>query len=184
MHTDYWKRRQDTLYYNVVRVLTSGLSKKAASMLDVGSGGCPYLDWYPHIARRVSLDADIPYEAAGIESVRENFLAWDTSDQFDIVTCLQVLEHVRKPDVAARKLMRLAPVVVVSVPYRWPAGQTEGHVNDPVDEEKMASWFGREPNFSYICREVTASRERLICVYERQGRPWKSLEERRVLRKG
>ena len=45
----YWEARQDLLYYQVVRVLAQGLSKEAASILDVGSAACPYLDWFPHL---------------------------------------------------------------------------------------------------------------------------------------
>src|SRR5688572_33450532 len=52
----YWEARQDLLYYQVVRVLAQGLSKEAASILDVGSAACPCLDWFPHIEKRVSVD--------------------------------------------------------------------------------------------------------------------------------
>ena len=39
----YWQARRNLLYYQVVRVVVEGLSEGARSILDVGSGGCPYL---------------------------------------------------------------------------------------------------------------------------------------------
>ena len=28
------------------------------------------------------------------------------------------------------------------------------HVHDPVDQQKLRDWFGREPNYEYLCKEV------------------------------
>lgn len=176
---DYWEKRKDTLYYQVFRVLTQGLSIKANSMIDIGSGGCPYLDWFPNVPNRASLDIERPYTAPDIESITADFLNWQPSGTYDLVTCLQVLEHISDAGAFAQKLLSIGSIVVVSVPYKWRAGKTEGHVHDPVDEEKMKQWFQREPNFSYICREVAADKRRLIHVYERNDVRWRSLGDRR-----
>jgi len=168
----YWEKRKDVLYYQVARVLTSHLSKRAKSIIDVGSAGCPYLDWFNHIPNRTSIDLKRPYEAKGVKSITSDFLTWEPDRTYDIVTCFQVLEHVPDAEAFAQKLLKLGKVVVVSVPYKWPKGKTKSHIHDPVDEEKMLSWFHRKPNFEYICREVIAPVDRLIQVYDVMDEPW------------
>lgn len=177
----YWQARRNLLYYHVVRVLVEGLSDGARSILDVGSGGCPYLDWFPNIGERVSLDRRLPYEGPGVTPVRADFLDWTPDRLFDIVTCLQVLEHVSRADLFAQRLLSAGKIVVVSVPYKWApdaTGSYTSHVHDPVDEEKMKLWFAREPNFQYVCREAERPSRRLIQVYERHGSRWKDLRSR------
>ena len=98
--------------------------------------------------------------------------------QYDIVTCLQVLEHVRPAEEFAQKLLAVGNTVIVSVPYKWPFGKTASHVQDPVDEEKLFSWFGREPNFQYMCTELTAPVQRLVQVYDDFPEQWHSLSKR------
>ena len=51
-----WQARNSLLYYQVVRTLVEGVSQDAESILDVGSAGCPYLDWFPNIPAKVSVD--------------------------------------------------------------------------------------------------------------------------------
>ena len=177
----YWLARKDLLYYHVVKVLVNGLGEEIESILDVGSAGCPYLDWFPRIPIKVSLDREIPYSGPGIMPVRSDFLDWQANQIFDIVTCLQVMEHVARVDVFAQKLLSVGKIVIVSVPYKWPpdpAGAHGSHVHDPVDEKKMSLWFGREPNFQYVCREPTGHSRRLIHVYERHGSRWRNLKQR------
>lgn len=40
----------------------------------------------------------------------------------------------------------------------------QGASRDPVDEDKMRLWFGREANLSYVAREISGT-PRLIQVY-------------------
>ncbi|MBL0407490.1 methyltransferase domain-containing protein [Microvirga aerilata] len=174
----YWEARKDILYYQVARVITSHLSKKAKTIIDVGSAGCPYLDWFSHVPMRTSLDLKRPYEAKGVKSITSNFLTWEPDRKYDIVTCFQVLEHVPDAEGFAQKLLEVGGIVIVSVPYKWPKGRTKSHVQDPVDEEKMLSWFHREPNFQYVCREVVAPVNRLIQVYDLMDGPWDALGRR------
>jgi hypothetical protein len=174
----YWETRQDLLYYQVVRVLARGLSNEAASILDVGSAACPYLDWFPHIEERVSVDLKHPYDGPGVIPVRADFLEWQPEHAFDLVTCLQVLEHVPRADLFAKRLLAAGSIVVISVPYKWYQGRMGSHVHDPVDQEKLRDWFGREPNFEYLCKEVVGDSRRLIQVYERHGVRWRDLKDR------
>ena len=174
----YWEQRKDVLYYGEIRVLVSGLSKKAKSILDVGSAGCPYLDWFPHIPVKTSIDLKRPYVAPGVTSHTCDFLQWSPDQKYDIVTCLQVLEHIGDAKAFAQKLLQCGSIVVISVPYKWPAGKTATHVQDPVDEEKVLSWFNRAPNYQRICTEIIAPVDRLIQVYDAIPEPWAALNKR------
>lgn len=180
-HNAYWSSRRELLYYQVVRQLIEGLGAGAQSMLDVGSKGCPYLDWFPAIPHRVSVDIEEPATGNGIVAVTADFLKWQPDRRFDIVTCLQVLEHIEDPKAFAQKLLAAGRTVIVSVPHAWPAGGLDGHLHDPVTERKMRAWFGREANFSYVCREVLNHSDRLIQVYEPSPIIWSNLHKRALL---
>jgi len=162
----YWQRRQNSVYLRNVRRLVDDVAADAQSILDVGSNGCGYLEWFPSIPHRVSLDIETPYQATGIKSIKADFLAHDLAERFDAVLCLQVLEHI--PDAAAfaqRLLAASRRHVIVSVPYKWAADRSPYHVHDPVDEAKLALWFGRKPTYSRIAREWRGT-ERIICYYD------------------
>lgn len=177
----YWARRSDQLYYRYVDYIVRVVGARARSMIDVGTGGCPYLEWFDWIPERVSMDLASPYESEAVRGITGNLIEHDFGGRrFDLCTCLQVLEHV--PDAApfARRLLEVADVAVVSVPYKWPRNAAENHVHDPVDEAKLAGWMGREPNYSIVVREpFTEARKkgrRLIAVYDQDpartiGRP-------------
>lgn len=175
---DYFEKRKNLLYYQVARTLATGLSNKASSMIDVGSGGCPYLDWFDNIPHKTSIDIYKPYKARKVNAIRGDFIKWKTDRHYDIALCLQVLEHVEEPEPFAKKLLDIASIVVVSVPYRWQAGRCKQHIHDPVGEEKMLEWFGRKPNFSYICHEITSCNPRLLQVYEHDDLQWDYLNKR------
>ncbi len=176
----YWKKRQHLLYYQAVRILTEDLAAGASSIIDVGSSGCPYLDWFPDVPHRTSLDLRKPYKAPGVNSVTADLLEWEPDRHYDVVLCLQVIEHVPEAEAFAQKLLTLGDVLVATVPHRWNPG-TPGHVHDPVDEAKMLSWFGRQPNYSYICREIASPAGRLLNVYEQHDQRWPSLRHRKEL---
>ncbi len=85
---------------------------------------------------------------------------------FDLVLCLQVLEHLDNPDAFAQKLLNAGRTVIISVPYRWPQGYCKTHKQDPVDEAKLERWTQRKPVETQI---VTNGKERLIAVYQDDG---------------
>lgn len=163
----YWEQRSHFAYYRVARSLAQEIAPRARSILDVGSNGCPHLDWFEHAERKVSVDLVTPYCGPGVEAVTADFFRYATNERFDVCLCLQVLEHVANPSAFARKLLSLADHVIASVPYRWPAGKCVAHLHDPVDEAKMREWFGREPNLSIIVEEEKkrSASKRLICHY-------------------
>jgi hypothetical protein len=168
----YWEGRKNARYLNEVRRLVDEHGADAASILDVGSNGCPYLDWFGWIPRRVSIDLANPYADPGIESIRADFLEWETAERFDVVLCLQVLEHIPDAQAFARRLLAMTRRhLIVSVPYKWPAGRVAEHVHDPVDEAKVDAWFGRLSTTSTVVRERTG-KARLVRWYDcRTGAP-------------
>ena len=170
----YWARRQQYVYYYVVRQLTEGLGKNAASMLDVGSAATPFLDWFAHIPERASLDLSFPYDGPGVTPITTDFLKWEPGRRFDVVTCLQVLEHVPRADLFAQKLLAVGEIVVVSVPFEWEKGRTGRTSTIRSREEKTRGWFGRKPNFEYVCHEVVPESPRLVQVYDRSGIRWRT----------
>lgn len=165
---NYWANRSDMLYYSAIDKVIRTVGYDASSILDVGSGNCPYLDWWTWIPKKVSIDIRSPYASNQVEAVVGNIMDYHIDQKFDICTCFQVLEHVPDAAAFARRLFDLGTVVIISVPYKWPAGRTTGHVHDPVDEEKLKSWVGRRPNQYMVIAEPFGSvkHERLIAIYD------------------
>lgn len=163
----YWERRRDFAYLREVAALTGEIAPNPRRVIDVGSNDCPYLDWFETAERKVSIDLRNPYRALGVESVKADFLTYDAEERFDLCLCLQVLEHVPDAAAFARKLLGVARHLVISVPYLWPHGLCRSHIHDPVDEQKMRAWFGREPDRAIIATEEGsgAKTRRLICYY-------------------
>jgi len=165
---DYWQSRRDAIYLQRVAKLVQSVGGSAISILDVGSNGCPYLDWFEWIPKRVSVDLQAPYSSPSVTSFKADFLAWKTDEQFDLCLCLQVLEHVPDAGAFARKLLASARHVIVSVPYLW-SGSCKYHVHDPVDDAKVAAWFEREPDVSIVVTETPTDNSkgvrRMICYF-------------------
>lgn len=164
----YWDRRADSLYLQYVFYLARVVGRDAGSVIDVGSNDCPYLEWLDWIPRKLSVDIEAPYSSATVEGRKGDFLAIEIGESFDLGLCLQVLEHI--PDVAAfaRKLLRTTPHLIVSVPYQWEAGEAD-HIHDPVDEVKLADWFGRKPNYRLVVREPFFKKRRMIAYFDREN---------------
>jgi Sulfotransferase family len=151
--SEYWDRRQRMMYYQYVLAVAGPLARDARSLIDVGSWNTSIaeeLDWIPD---RVALDLRQPYSSKAVRGVKADFLQFEPERRFDFALCLQVLEHI--PDAArfARKLQEVADRVLVSVPYEWPKGTCRYHCQDPVDERKLADWFGREPDYRIVVEE-------------------------------
>lgn len=164
----YWADRSDLLYYRYIDYIVRTVGSTAHSMLDVGSGNCPYLEWFDWIESKYSVDLQTPYESNSIIGVVGDIHSTNFPLHFDIVSCLQVLEHVPDAKRFAKRLLELGSTLIISVPYKWPGGKAKDHVHDPVDEEKLFSWFGRRPNYQIVVREpfLWACHERIICIYD------------------
>lgn len=161
----YWEKRKDSIYLFAARAICRKYCEAPRSVLDVGSNKTPTLEWHRASATRlVSVDLRRPYDGRGVEAVTADFLAYPVAERFDLVTCFQVLEHIPDPLPFARRLLEVGKVCVVSVPYKWKEGKCRFHIHDPVDAAKMLAWFGREPDDSYVARELHKV-ARLIHVY-------------------
>lgn len=163
----YWERRSDLLYYQYFRYILRCIGAEARSLVDIGSGNAPYLEWFDWIPERVSVDLTTPYRSEAVRGVVGDILTLDLP-RADLCTCLQVLEHVEAPEPFARRLLELGALVLVSVPFRWPANANRNHVNDPVDLAKLNGWFGRPANWRMVVREPFAGPKgaRLFALYD------------------
>jgi hypothetical protein len=160
----YWGERKSLHYYQAVIEVARRHVPHGGSVIDVGAADTRLVDALTWFARRVVLDRNPMPPRPGIERVVADFMDYEPPTPFDLVVCLQVLEHLDDPAPFARKLLTLGTTAVVSVPYQWPAGLQPNHVQDPVDEAKLARWIPATPVETLI---VTNGRDRLIAVYER-----------------
>lgn len=165
---EYWKKRSDMLYYQCFRYMIGCIGPKARSMIDVGSGNSGYLEWFDWIPERISVDIQTPYSSPTVRGIEGDIFTVPLDAPYDICSCMQVLEHVPEPEPFARRLLELGRLVLVSVPYKWPAGKTRGHVNDPVDLAKVTSWFGRAPNYHVMVTEPFSGSKarRLMALFD------------------
>lgn len=165
----YWNDRQDLIYYRYVDFILRCVAADAKSLLDVGTGNCPYPDWFDWIPSRTSIDLRNPYSSNTVRGVVGDIFTHKFGETFDVVTCLQVLEHVPDVHAFARRLLTLGKLLVVSVPSNWPQGRIVDHVHDPVDLGKLEQWFERRPNYVQEVREpfLETFGSRLICIYDR-----------------
>ncbi len=164
----YWRKRSDLIYYRYIEYIMRVVARDVTSMVDVGSGNSPYLEWFDWIGDKRSVDIRVPYSSDTVQGIKGDIHDLRFDKTFDLCTCFQVLEHV--PDAArfARRLQELAKTVIVSVPHKWPENSTKGHVHDPVTYDKLTTWMGREANYKIIAREPFRHQkhERLIAVYD------------------
>ena len=170
----YWHDRSDLLYFQYVDLLIRIVGRDAQSVLDVGSNACPYLEWFHWIPHKYSIDIQNPYYSWRVHGKKIDFQEYANNREFDLCLCLQVLEHIDDVKGFAQKLLKVGRSVIVSVAYKWPSGFDNRHVHDPVDEEKMAVWFNRIPNYQIIVTEPITEKKRLICYYDRND-PTKKL---------
>ena len=80
-----------------------GRGVQGLRVLDVGCGDKPYLPYFAAAADYVGVDVDNPH--ADLQGTIEQLPVEDAS--FDVVLCLQVLEHVEDPALAVRELHRV-----------------------------------------------------------------------------
>jgi hypothetical protein len=162
----YWATRADAIYLQYVYYIARVVGRDAVSIADVGSNGCPYLEWYDWIPQKTSFDLRNPYRSATVKGIKGDFLAAEISKAFDLCLCLQVLEHIPDVEAFARKLLDTSKHLVVSVPYKWKQGKPNGHIHDPIDKIKLWSWFGRAPNYHVVVAEPVSGLERLVCFFD------------------
>jgi hypothetical protein len=158
----YWQDRKTYKYYQKVIEIISKYTE-CDSIIDIGGRDTEILKDLP-MKEKVCLDINKLPENEGVRTIKCDFYKWTPDKKYDIVTCLQVLEHLDDPKSFAKKLLELGnKVVIISVPYKWPKGFCKHHVQDPVDEDKILSWTEKTCDESYIIEDDSV--KRIICVY-------------------
>jgi len=143
----YWEGRKDLNYYQSVRRILDELGPRE-SILDVGPMDTPVASW-GQFDRRYTVGPDARKPIDGVTAIRG---LWpDVVDEIRlpvaVVTCLQVVEHLPETlSFSAALFGAASELVIISVPYRWPAGACEYHVHDPIDEAKLTRLVGRTPD--------------------------------------
>ncbi|WP_117149369.1 class I SAM-dependent methyltransferase [Paraliobacillus zengyii] len=170
----YWQGRKNMMYYQYVDFLVHAFASDARSIIDVGTANTQYIEDYYWIPEKYVLDIEKPYRSPNVTSVEMDFLEYEPENKFDFLTCLQVLEHIPKVEMFARKLLRVADRVLISVPYVWPERSEEEHIHDPIDLDKVTKWMGREPSYYIIVTEPlrhpnNRKTKRLICYYQKES---------------
>ncbi|MDX1476834.1 MAG: class I SAM-dependent methyltransferase [Saprospiraceae bacterium] len=163
---DYWQRRKQLHYYQVVRAWIEALSP-GDWILDVGSRSTPIVKT-GQFKRRTMIDiAPFNRKFAGVEQVVADWMAYPVGEKAaDVVLCLQVLEHLPDDLVGpfARKLLHAGKKTIISVPHRWPEDLTPHHLQDPVDLDKLITWTGKPPVKHHI--ERRDNMERLVALFD------------------
>jgi hypothetical protein len=162
----YWISRANLEYYAVVRAMLESLGP-LGSIADIGCEDTPVACWGV-FGQRWAVDM---CERQPLPGVRRIVGTWPDCETLlptcDVVTCLQVLEHVAEPAPFVAALFAAARrAVIISVPWEWPAGQCKSHVHDPVDDAKLREWTHRRP----AVKAIVGTPARAVCLYAVSGR--------------
>lgn len=158
----YWSSRSKLEYYAVVRSWLAELGPQE-SILDVGAWDTPCATW-GDFRRRYTIDPKSRPSLPGVLSIVGR---WPEDRMLvplpvSVVLCLQTLEHMPEPTPFAKELFAASStIVILSVPWGWPAGSTPGHIHDPVDATKLEEWTVRRPDEL----RVVGSPARAVAVY-------------------
>lgn len=167
LHPDYWKVRAEKRYYRKAVRYGRLFAPNAQSVLDVGSNACEYINWMDWIPERVRIDPLPVGELDGVTTIQGDFMEYQPPNPFDLILCLQVLEHVKDPGAFCARLLGMGKVIVISVPYRWPPMRNSDHLHDPVDDEKLISWTGRPALARRVVSDDKGSKgRRLVAVFK------------------
>ena len=161
--------------YTLCKIINS-FSPYYQSIVDVDSGGA-YLEWFPNFAHRVVLDKGRSQFNDGIKVEKADLLSWHEEKTFDIALCLQKIENVLDASTFAKRLLSIAKVVVISVPFTNTPEKESFHIHDYITDLKIYEWFGKKANYKISVKEVETSIERVIYIYDRSGKQWNCTDE-------
>jgi len=158
----YYEERKEYNYYKKVNEILSKL--QFTSIIDIGGRKSPILEKINNNIYKSLLDiSKINNDDKNINYITADFYKWVPDKKYDVVLCLQVLEHLEKPTEFAQKLFDTGNKVIISLPYKWAKGFCVHHIQDPVDEKLIKQWTNRNPLETYIIEDNGV--KRIICVY-------------------
>jgi SAM-dependent methyltransferase len=167
MDLKWYESRQYKEYYSVVRDTVRLIQQKEhiESSLDVGPADVPLVKEFG-IPECVVLEPQFPRLFDGCEWLRGDLCSYDFGRAFDLVLCLQCLEHIADIDAACANLRRVArKFLVVSLPWQWGKGWEKGHIHDPVTMEWIIRHLG-PPTSHVLCDQLPT--RHIVCVYDRR----------------
>ena len=162
--TGYWQQRTKHLYYKKIVEIVNEKFDNCNSVIDVGSSNTEILKQFTNIKNKTALDKKNLPSIPDINTVHTDFLEYEIVEKFDLVLCLQVLEHLENPKEFTQKLFSLGENIIISVPYKWKKNQSIYHLQDPVDEDKLKSWTDTDPDELFYITESDKT-ERVIALY-------------------
>lgn len=164
----YFDSRKDLKYYQTIYNILENLPDDNNSILDVGGWKGEFLSKVDGFTSKTVIDLHKKPEnfPKDITFINENFLTVNLTKKYDIVICMQVLEHIDKKHINqfTQKLFQYGKNVLISVPYKWKKGFCKYHLHDPVNEAKLKLWTKREPQKTWIVTENN-NISRLIALY-------------------
>lgn len=167
--SSYFESRKDLLYYKKTLSILNDLSEHNDSLLDVGGWKGEFISKVNGFTDKTVIDLhkkpkNFPED---INFISSDFIKANINKKYDVVICMQVLEHIDN-DIIHRftqKLFEVGTIVLISVPYKWEKGACKYHIQDPVDENKLKSWTKKEPSKTWIIKEKKSKLSRLIALY-------------------
>lgn len=102
-------------------------------------------------------------EMWGIDFLQLDVLNYELPFNYDLLICLQMLEHFDNPKSIVERLWAKAKNKIFSVPYNW--GPSPGHIQDYITEEVFFSWFPRRQD-EYVIIKENSGNERIIGVWK------------------
>lgn len=160
----YEEIRKDYIYYKVVKRIIKLFSGNDKTIIDIGSANIDLMSELP-FKKRCSVAIYGAINNDKVTGYQMNFFDFKPEEKFDVVTCLQVIEHIEEAREFTQKIFNTGKTVIISLPYKWKKGTCKTHIQDPVDESKIYSWTSRNPNFSFYIKDNKGYGWRIICVY-------------------
>lgn len=163
-YPEYKQKRKDYLYYKILtKILMIISDKKQNSIIDVGSKGMDLISELPQEIK-YSVCLTKPLDSPKVKSFKMDFFDFKPDIKFDIVTCFQVIEHVKQARDFVQKLQNTGDNLLISLPYKWKENVCKYHCQDPIDENKIFCWTNKKPAFTWYCSDKDHL-NRIICLY-------------------
>lgn len=159
----YSEQRKDLIYYKAIKEILSVIDKQDKKIIDVGSNGVDLISNL-QCCEKISVCLSEPINNEFVTGYKTDFFDFNIEKKFDIITCLQVIEHVEKAEEFTQKLFATGKTVIISLPYKWSKNACKYHCQDPIDEKKIFGWTKKQPDFTLYCTE-TNNIQRIICIY-------------------